>query len=104
MRTTVELPPDLMRAAKARSAERGESLKTLLTRAVAAELELHATKRGRNARVTLPLFGDPAGPRVRPSNADLERAVADADGSAALPASESQESDSKPRRRRGRSR
>jgi hypothetical protein len=34
MRTTVELPPHVMRAAKARSAERGESLKTLLTRAV----------------------------------------------------------------------
>jgi len=98
MRTTVELPPDLMRAAKARSAESGESLKTLLTRAVAAELESHAVRRSRKARVTLPLFGATAGPRVRPSNADLERALADAD-QAALPSPVS----SKHGRRRGRS-
>ena len=79
MRTTVELPPELMRAAKARSAESGESLKTLLTRAVAAELQTQAIRRGQKMRVALPLFGTPAGPRVRPSNADLERALADAD-------------------------
>ena len=79
MRTTVELPPDLMRAAKARSAESGESLKALLTRAVAAELESHVVRRSQKARVTLPLFGDSPGPRVRLSNADLERALADAD-------------------------
>jgi len=97
MRTTVELPPDLMRAAKARSAESGESLKTLLTRAVAAELETHAVRRGQTTRVALPLFGGSAGPRVRPSNADLERAVADADIAALrLPVS------SKPGRRRRR--
>jgi hypothetical protein len=85
MRTTVELPPDLMRAAKARSAESGESLKTLLTRAVAAELDTHVARRNQKARVVLPLFGAAAGPRVRPSNADLERALADADV-ATLPA------------------
>jgi hypothetical protein len=76
MRTTVVFPPDLIRAAKARSAELGESLKTLLTRAVAAEL-------GRDtrapARVTLPLFGRADASRVKPSNADLEQALADAD-------------------------
>ena len=97
MRTTVELPPELMRAAKARSAESGESLKTLLIRAVAAELESHIGRRGRKGRVTLPLFGAPAGPRVRPSNADLERALADAE-IAALPSSVSPKSG----RRRGR--
>jgi len=79
MRTTVVLPPELMRAAKARSAESGESLKTLLTRAVAAELgNLPARPRARS-RVTLPLFGAASGPRARPTNADLERALADAD-------------------------
>lgn len=83
MRTTVELPPDLLRAAKARAAEIGESLKTLLTRAVAAELDTHVAGRGQNARVALPLFGRPSGPRVRPSNADLERALGDADAVAA---------------------
>ena len=38
MRTTVELPPDLLRAAKARAAERGEALKALFVRAVSREL------------------------------------------------------------------
>jgi hypothetical protein len=99
MRTTVELPPDLMRAAKARSAESGESLKTLLTRAVAAELDTHVVRRGQKARVTLPLFGG-SGPRVRPSNADLERALADADA-AALPASARPGASAKSSRRRG---
>ena len=98
MRTTVELPPDLLRAAKARSAESGESLKTLLTRAVAAELETPVARRGQKARVSLPLFGALEGPRVRPSNADLERALADADV-AALPLSKPP----KRSRRRGRS-
>ena len=102
MRTTVELPPDLMRAAKARSAESGESLKTLLTRAVAAELETHAVRRGQNTRVSLPLFGGSAGPRVRLSNADLERALADADAES-LPSSVGARPSARSKRRRGRS-
>lgn len=102
MRTTVELPPDLMRAAKARSAESGESLKTLLTRAVAAELDTQVVRRGQKTRVTLPLFGGSAGPRVRPSNADLERALAEAD-IAALPSPVASRVSSKTDRRRRRS-
>ena len=95
MRTTVELPPELMRAAIARSAESGESLKRLLTRAVAAELGQAPVRSGDRERVTLPLFGAASGARARPSNADLERALADAD--------EAQIGTSSPRRR-GRSR
>jgi hypothetical protein len=79
MRTTVELPPELLRAAKARSAESGESLKTLLTRAVAAELQVHRGPVTSKGKVALPLFGDPAGQRVRLTNSDIERALADAD-------------------------
>lgn len=78
MRTTVELDPALMRAAKARSAERGESLKSLLARAVAAELNT-VPVRTSSTRVVLPLFGNPAGSRVRLSSADVEQALADAD-------------------------
>jgi hypothetical protein len=100
MRTTVELPPDLMRAAKARSAESGESLKTLLTRAVAAELDTQVVRRSQKTRVTLPLFGGSAGPRVRPSNADLERALADADIAALPRAVRSAPASSRGRRRR----
>src|SRR5687767_5296352 len=79
MRTTVELPPELLRAAKARSAESGESLKALLMRAIAGELELHAVRRAQKSAVTLPLFGRASGPRVRLTSADLERALAGAD-------------------------
>ncbi|NQW03171.1 MAG: hypothetical protein HQ485_04005 [Acidobacteria bacterium] len=78
MRTTVELDPALMRAAKARSAERGESLKSLLARAVAAELEAVPVQAA-TAKVSLPLFGSAKGSKVRLTSADLERALADAD-------------------------
>jgi len=79
MRTTVELPPVLMRAAKARSAERGESLKALLERAVAAELGRSVVKPATAARAALPIFGRATGVRVSPSSGDLERALADVD-------------------------
>ena len=77
MRTTVELPAEILRAAKARSAERGESLKALLTRAVQAELGAPAGRTSRGERVVLPLFGDASEPAVRVTNADLARALAD---------------------------
>ncbi len=93
MRTTVEIPPDLMRAAKARAAESGESLKSLLTRAVAAELELAPGRRGAAARVRLPLFGS-AGPPVQVSSADLERALAGSE-----PIESSTKRERRPRRR-----
>jgi hypothetical protein len=79
MRTTVELPPDLLRTAKARSAERGESLKSLLARAVAAELGRSAGDASPQPRVRLPLFGGAAGARADLSNADLERVLGEAD-------------------------
>ena len=62
MRTTIEFAPALIRAAKARSAERGESLKAFLTRAVAAELGIGRAAAGNRARM-----------------AHLERALAEAD-------------------------
>jgi hypothetical protein len=87
MRTTVMFAPDLLRAAKARSAERGESLKALLTRAVEAELGREAAADpGARQRVGLPLFGG-AGAAARLSNADLERALADADAALVTAAS-----------------
>jgi hypothetical protein len=82
MRTTVMLPPDVMRAAKARTAERGESLKTLLTRAVEAELGRATSPEPAGARVALPLFGSADASPVRVSNADLARALAEADAAA----------------------
>lgn len=47
MRTTIDLPDDLLRAAKVRAAERDESLKKLFERALRTEL-------GRPARTSPP--------------------------------------------------
>ncbi len=69
MRTTVDLPDDLMRAAKARAATRGESLKDLFARAIATEVG--RPRHGR--RVSFPLIGSD-GPAV--TQAEIE--VADA--------------------------
>ncbi len=79
MRTTVELPHDLMKQAKARAAALGESLKTLLTRAVASELGEPIHSRETGSRVRLPLFGDPKGKPIDISGDDIARAITDED-------------------------
>jgi hypothetical protein len=71
MRTTIDLPPSLMRAAKARAAEAGETLKDLVNRAVAREVGLPATPREKVGRVTLPLIARDARPTVLVSNDDI---------------------------------
>jgi hypothetical protein len=71
MRTTIDLPPTLMRAAKARAAEEGESLKDLVSRAVAREVGLPASARGKTGRVTLPLIARDARPTVLVTNDDI---------------------------------
>jgi hypothetical protein len=71
MRTTIDMPPTLMRAAKARAAEEGESLKDLVNRAVAREIGLPATAKGKAGRVTLPLIARDATPTVLVTNDDI---------------------------------
>jgi hypothetical protein len=78
MRTTIELPVELFRKAKARAASRGEPLKTLITRAVAAEVG-HEPQGMARGRVSLPLFGNPKGQRVDLRAEDIARALADED-------------------------
>lgn len=78
MRTTVEFPVELFRKAKARAASRGESLKTLITRAVAAEVGQQPPGTA-GGRMTLPLFGNPKGRRVDLRAADIAQALADED-------------------------
>ncbi len=85
MRTTIVFPSDLMRAAKARSAERGESLKAWLTRAVETELGRGAAPAPSRVRMSLPLFGSADSPPVRLSNVDLARALAEADAASVPP-------------------
>jgi hypothetical protein len=79
MRTTVELPPDLMKQAKSAAASRGESLKSLLTRAVATELGKSRYPQSEGARVKLPLFGDPKGKPIRITAEEIARALAEDD-------------------------
>lgn len=79
MRTTVDIPTEVIRKAKAIAAERGESLKALLTRAVLSEIG-KSTNRSNSARhVRLPLFGSPGKP-IDVTNEDIARAVAADDG------------------------
>jgi hypothetical protein len=74
MRTTIDMPTALIRAAKARAAEHGESLKDLVNRAVAHEVGLPATPGGKAGRVTLPLIACDAVPAVLVTNEDIEDA------------------------------
>jgi len=74
MRTTVGMPDELMQAAKVRAAERGESLKELVTRAVAHELRIPA-RSVPAGRVSLPLVGREAQPSVTVTNADIDAAL-----------------------------
>ena len=78
MRTTVELPPDLMRAAKARAAERGEPLKRLFMRAVTRELE-RVVRPARHEPVAWPLIVSRQKHTVRVTNDDLARSDAETD-------------------------
>ena len=71
MRTTIDMLPALMRAAKARAAERGESLKDLVNRAVAHEVGLPSAPKGKTGRVTLPLIARDAAPTVLVTNEDI---------------------------------
>jgi hypothetical protein len=49
MRTTIDLPASLIRAAEARAAEQGEGLEDLVIRAVAREVGLAVTPKGRRS-------------------------------------------------------
>jgi hypothetical protein len=76
MRTTIDLPSNLMRAAKSRAAEEGESLKDLVNRAVAREVGLPGTAKGKTGRVKLPLIARDATPTVLVTNDDIAEAFA----------------------------
>jgi hypothetical protein len=75
MRTTIDMPDALMRAAKARAAEHGESLKDLVNRALAHELGLSSVPKQKTGRVTLPLLARDAAPAVLVTNDDIADAL-----------------------------
>lgn len=75
MRTTIDMPDTLMRAAKARAAENGESLKDFVNRALAHELGLPSVPKQKTGRVTLPLIARDAAPTVLVTNDDIADAL-----------------------------
>jgi hypothetical protein len=75
MRTTVDLPDDLFRIAKAYAAQRGERLKDLFIRAIAHEVGSRPVQHRMGTRVTLPLVGRDTEPAVSVSDADIEAAL-----------------------------
>jgi hypothetical protein len=69
------MPDALMRAAKARAANHGESLKDLVNRALAHELGLPSVPKRKTGRVTLPLVARDAAPEVLVTNDDIATAL-----------------------------
>ena len=69
------MPDVLIRAAKARAAEHGESLKDLVNRALARELGLPSAAKQKTGRVTLPLVAREAAPAVLVTNDDIADAL-----------------------------
>jgi hypothetical protein len=74
MRTTIDLPSDLMQAAKVKATQRGESLKDLFTRAIAHEVG-NAGRARPAGRLAFPLIGRDSEPRVEVTNADIAAAL-----------------------------
>ena len=74
----MELPLELLRAAKARAAERGEALKTLFTRAVKVELGGSAYT-GRDQPAEWPLIASRRKGTVRLTTDDRARIAAGGD-------------------------
>ena len=73
-RTTVDIPSPLFRELKTRAAEQGETLRTLLTRAIEVELgHRSATGTKPRARVKLPLIRHKGGPKMRITSEDIAR-------------------------------
>ncbi|WP_433523251.1 hypothetical protein ACQPZ2_40875 [Nocardia pseudovaccinii] len=74
MRTTIDLPPELMQAAKIAAVERGMSLKDLFAKALTHEIGAGIPGR-KHGRVTFPLVSGPdAEPKAAITNADIEAA------------------------------
>ena len=67
MRTTIDMPTSLMRAAKARA--------DLVNRAIAHEVGLPVAPQGKTGRVRLPLIGHGTAPTVLVTNDDIETAL-----------------------------
>jgi hypothetical protein len=79
MRTTLELPDELLKRAKIAAVERGVTLRELIGSALARELQADPPPAPRRKRVQLPIFPSVAPGTLRLTNADLAEAEAEED-------------------------
>lgn len=79
MRTTLELPDELVRQAKIEAVERGISLKELIGSALANELGGASSRGRRSRRLSFPIFTSKAPGSLALTNADLSRAESEED-------------------------
>ena len=74
MRTTLDLPDDLLKRAKIEAVERGVSLRELVGTALARELTGDASRGPRGRRLRFPVFSSRAPGSLELTGADLSRA------------------------------
>jgi hypothetical protein len=80
MRTTLNLPDEVLKEAKAAAALRGISLKTYFAEILMLHRNVGRLPGGKSSeRVELPLIGHSGAPRSRPSGGDLEQALAESE-------------------------
>jgi hypothetical protein len=72
MRTTVDLPPGLLKAARLWVADHGITLKELFSRALAHEIGTPPVFKAEGNRVKLPLVRSCSGKKRNVSSADIE--------------------------------
>ena len=74
MRTTIDLPDELLKQAKIEAVERGVSLKELIGTALVKELAGDASHDRRPRRLSFPIFSSRAPGSLELTRADLSRA------------------------------
>jgi hypothetical protein len=80
MRTTIDLPDDVLRQAKIAAVERGTTLKELVGQALTRELGLAAKSDGRGRkRIKFPIFSSVSPGALRLTNADLTKLESEED-------------------------
>jgi len=77
MRTTIDVPDELLRAVKKKAADHDEKLKDVFVRAL--EREVGITQRPMRRRLTLPLVHSDSPGSVTLSNADIAETLAEDD-------------------------
>jgi hypothetical protein len=79
MRTTVDLPDDLLKRAKIAAVERGVTLRALIGSAVARDLAAGPLPQEKRKRVQFPIFPSSRPGSMKLTNADIARAEEEED-------------------------